>query len=52
MILFAFLMSYKELESELKYDFKQVEFFIKGNLAPESEIISQMQAKNVKQLVR
>jgi hypothetical protein len=37
-LLFAFLMSYYELDSELKCDMRQVEFFIKGNLAQESEI--------------
>ena len=34
-LLFAFLMSYHELDSELKCDMRQVEFFIKGNLAAE-----------------
>lgn len=32
-LLFAFLLAYKELESELKCDMRQVEFFIKGPLA-------------------
>ena len=37
-LLFAFLMAYYELDSELKCDMRQVEFFIKGNLAQESDI--------------
>lgn len=31
-LLFAFLLSYYELDSELKCDMRQVEFFIKGAL--------------------
>ena len=31
-------MAYYELDSELKCDMRQVEFFIKGNLAAEEEI--------------
>ena len=38
-MLFAFLLAYYELDSELKCDMRQVEFFIKGNLAQEAEII-------------
>lgn len=32
-VLFAFLMAYYELDSELRADMRQVEFFIKGSLA-------------------
>lgn len=39
-LLFAFLMAYYELESELNIDMDLVEFFIKGSLAQESEILN------------
>ena len=31
-LLFAFLLAYQELDSELKFDMRQVEFFMKGNM--------------------
>ena len=31
-LLFAFMLAYTELNAELKFDIRQVEFFMKGNL--------------------
>ena len=45
-LLFAFLMSYNELDSELKCDMKQVEFFIKCDKTNETEIIEEQIAKS------
>ena len=42
-LLFAFLLAYKEVESELKWDMSQVEFFVKGHLTQESEMLSSLQ---------
>ena len=42
-LLFAFLLAYKEVESELKWDMSQVEFFVKGHLTQESEMLSALQ---------
>ena len=39
-ILLSFLLAYKELECEVTIDMRQVEFFIKGPLAQESEIFN------------
>ena len=39
-LLLSFLLAYKELECEVTIDMRQVEFFIKGPLAQESEIFN------------
>ena len=41
-VLLSFLLAYKELECEVTIDMRQVEFFIKGPLAQESEIFNLM----------
>ena len=38
-LLFGFLLAYRVLEVELKFDMRLVEFFIKGHLSSEHEII-------------
>ena len=47
-LLFSFLLAYQELDSELKCDIRQVEFFIKGSLATENEILSSLRQKDPK----
>ena len=50
-LLFAFLMSYSELDSELKCDMRQVEFFIKGSLTQESDIFKANKSNEEKMLI-
>lgn len=39
MLLFAFLLAYQELNADLKFDIRQVEFFMKGNLCTDIDMM-------------